>query len=77
MSSLSSEAAVQAPPPPKEATALVTTDGAGSSTSKSPSNRFAFTLEKPEDRGEWSSRFAFYMATIGAAVGFGTYRYRI
>ena len=26
---------------------------------------------KPEDRGEWSSRFAFYMATIGAAVGFG------
>jgi len=24
-----------------------------------------------EERGEWSSRFAFYMATIGAAVGFG------
>jgi len=26
---------------------------------------------KPEERGEWSSRLAFYMATIGAAVGFG------
>mmetsp|Transcript_17843 Transcript_17843/g.40939 ORF Transcript_17843/g.40939 Transcript_17843/m.40939 type:complete len:677 (+) Transcript_17843:120-2150(+) len=33
--------------------------------------RFAFKLDKPEDRGEWSSRLAFYMATIGAAVGFG------
>ena len=28
-------------------------------------------LDKPEERGEWSSRGAFYMATIGAAVGFG------
>jgi len=26
---------------------------------------------KAEERGEWSSRPAFYMATIGAAVGFG------
>ena len=34
-------------------------------------NRFALKHDKPEDRGEWSSRFAFYMATIGAAVGFG------
>ena len=38
---------------------------------KGENGRFAFKLEKPEDRGEWSSRFAFYMATIGAAVGFG------
>lgn len=30
-----------------------------------------FILDEPEERGEWSSRFAFYMATIGAAVGFG------
>lgn len=34
-------------------------------------SRFTFKLDKPEERGEWSSRFAFYMATIGAAVGFG------
>mmetsp|Transcript_7825 Transcript_7825/g.19169 ORF Transcript_7825/g.19169 Transcript_7825/m.19169 type:complete len:658 (+) Transcript_7825:119-2092(+) len=33
--------------------------------------RFALKLDKPEERGQWSSRFAFYMATIGAAVGFG------
>lgn len=33
--------------------------------------RFALTLDKSEERGEWSSRLAFYMATIGAAVGFG------
>jgi len=33
--------------------------------------RSKLTLEKPEERGEWSSRLAFYMATIGAAVGFG------
>ena len=33
--------------------------------------RFALKLDKPEERGEWSSRLAFYMATIGAAVGFG------
>ena len=32
---------------------------------------FNFKLETREPRGEWSSRTAFYMATIGAAVGFG------
>jgi len=34
-------------------------------------SRYALTLDKPEERGQWSSRSAFYMATIGAAVGFG------
>jgi len=34
-------------------------------------SRYAFKLDEPEERGEWSSRLAFYMATIGAAVGFG------
>ena len=41
-------------------------------TATEPSqSHFTFKLDKPEDRGEWSSRLAFYMATIGAAVGFG------
>lgn len=40
-------------------------------TTKSTPSRFALKLDEPEDRGEWSSRTAFYMATIGAAVGFG------
>jgi len=34
-------------------------------------SRYALKLDKPEERGQWSSRGAFYMATIGAAVGFG------
>ncbi|KAG7355267.1 sodium:neurotransmitter symporter family protein [Nitzschia inconspicua] len=34
-------------------------------------SRFALHVEEKEDRGNWSSRVAFYMATIGAAVGFG------
>ena len=34
-------------------------------------SRYSLKLDKPEERGEWSSRLAFYMATIGAAVGFG------
>jgi len=33
--------------------------------------RFRLKLDESEPRGEWSSRFAFYMATTGAAVGFG------
>jgi len=33
--------------------------------------RYALTLDKAEEREQWSSRGAFYMATIGAAVGFG------
>jgi len=40
-------------------------------TTESSKGRYSLKLDKPEERGEWSSRFAFYMATIGAAVGFG------
>lgn len=34
-------------------------------------SRYSLKVDKPEERGQWSSRFAFYMATVGAAVGFG------
>jgi SNF family Na+-dependent transporter len=34
-------------------------------------SRFALKLDEKEEHGQWSSRLAFYMATIGAAVGFG------
>jgi len=40
-------------------------------TAVATGSRYAVKLDKPEERGQWSSRFAFYMATIGAAVGFG------
>ena len=46
-------------------------DKAEETTTVEKTNRYSLKHEKPEDRGQWSSRFAFYMATVGAAVGFG------
>lgn len=40
-------------------------------TTVEKTSRYALKRDKPEERGQWSSRFAFYMATVGAAVGFG------
>jgi solute carrier family 6 GABA transporter-like protein 1 len=40
-------------------------------TTTETESRFALKLKNKEDHGEWSSRGAFYMAAVGAAVGFG------
>ena len=58
---------------PSPAAAAVA-DGAPSSDTAGKAaraSRFTLRVEEKEDRGNWSSRVAFYMATIGAAVGFG------
>lgn len=38
---------------------------------KAKASRFTLKFDEKEEHGQWSSRLAFYMATIGAAVGFG------
>jgi Sodium:neurotransmitter symporter family len=40
-------------------------------TTVTKKNRFALVLDAKEDHGNWSSRLAFFLATMGAAIGFG------
>lgn len=54
-----------------EKAAAAPEEAAPDAVAAAPDGDATSTTDKGEDRGEWSSRLAFYMATIGAAVGFG------
>ena len=55
----------------EEPVAVAVGETATNGETKAKASRFTLKFDEKEEHGQWSSRLAFYMATIGAAVGFG------